>query len=369
MNTNYQPQLRKFISACCLLFAACFLLAVQAQAHDPGLSAAELKIEASSLAAHLTFAQGEIEALIPMDADGNGQITPEELGAAQPRLEALALKMLEIQIAQRSLLAQAARVQLDESQAIHFYLRFSRASGAQLNVRSAIITRLARGHRQYLTIRDAQGNTLAERMLDASSSAFEWRFVEAGSTAWPQSFLQFLLLGVEHILTGFDHLAFLLALLLAGGSFRAAVRIITSFTLAHSITLALATLNVLQLSPKIAEPLIAVSIVYVGLENVLRREAPRRWLLAFAFGLIHGFGFATALGELGIGSGGSGVVAPLFSFNLGVELGQVAMAALALPLIWKLRQQPLFAARYAPACSWLITLAGGYWLLERTVLK
>jgi len=122
------------------------------------------------------------------------------------------------------------------------------------------------------------------------------------------------------------------------------------------------------LPPSIVEPLIAVSIVYVGLENIFRREVKKRWLLTFGFGLIHGFGFATVLRELGIGSQGVSAVVPIFSFNLGVEIGQITIAALVLPLIWKLQQKPDFALRYAPACSLLVVLAGGWWLIERTLL-
>jgi hypothetical protein len=91
-------------------------------------------------------------------------------------------------------------------------------------------------------------------------------------------------------------------------------------------------------------------------------------VLTFAFGLVHGFGFASALKNLGVGAGVK-AVAPLLSFNLGVEIGQIAVAALVLPLIWKLRRRPRFVIRYVPACSILVALAGGYWLIERTILK
>jgi hydrogenase/urease accessory protein HupE len=174
---------------------------------------------------------------------------------------------------------------------------------------------------------------------------------------------------VEHILTGYDHLVFLLGLIIAGAGFRAVAKIITSFTLAHSITLALATLDVVRISPGLVEPLIAASIVYVGLENIFRRDLRWRWLLTFGFGLVHGFGFASVLKELGIGAGGVSTAVPLVSFNLGVEMGQIAIAALALPLIWKFRERPSFVVRYAPACSVLITLAGAFWFIERTLLK
>jgi hypothetical protein len=118
----------------------------------------------------------------------------------------------------------------------------------------------------------------------------------------------------------------LLALLLAGAAFREVAKIITAFTAAHSLTLALATFNVVQLSPAMVEPLIAVSIVYVGIENLVRHQLSRRWLLTFAFGLIHGLGFASVLRELGIGAQAGQALMPLLSFNLGVEIGQLIVA-------------------------------------------
>jgi hydrogenase/urease accessory protein HupE len=220
------------------------------------------------------------------------------------------------------------------------------------------------GHRQYMAVRDQRGNLLSERMLAAKANALE---IDAVPAAASRSFREFLTLGVEHILTGYDHLVFLLGLLIAGGSLAAAVKIITSFTVAHSITLAVATLGWINISPRIVEPLIAISIAYVGLENIFRRDLNRRWLLTFGFGLIHGFGFASVLREMGIGSAGEGVTLPLLSFNLGVELGQLAIASLILPLIWNLRRRTFFVSQFAPACSIMIALAGVYWLVIRTL--
>src|SRR6185295_17497952 len=124
------------------------------------------------------------------------------------------------------------------------------------------------------------------------------------------SYGAFVLLGIEHILTGYDHLIFLLGLLLAGASFKNVAKIITSFTVAHSITLALSTFDLVRIPSAVVEPLIAVSIVYVGLENIFRRDLKWRWLLTLGFGLVHGFGFASALRSLGIGSG-TGAAMPL----------------------------------------------------------
>lgn len=191
----------------------------------------------------------------------------------------------------------------------------------------------------------------------------------APAAAEPAVFGPFLRLGVEHIWTGYDHLLFLFGLLVVCARFRASVAIISCFTLGHSLTLALATLDVVNLPGRYAEPLIAASIVYVGVENLLRRgaEPPGRWVLTFGFGLIHGFGFAGVLRELGVGADGSGLAWPLFSFNLGVELGQIAIAAVVLPLIWRARKNEKFLRRGVPALSAVVALAGLYWLLQRTV--
>jgi hydrogenase/urease accessory protein HupE len=202
-------------------------------------------------------------------------------------------------------------------------------------------------------------------MLSAESKDLTFK---TNATSTSTSFLRFLTLGIEHILTGYDHLAFLLAVLLTGGSLLSNARIITSFTIAHSLTLALATFGVVSLPPNIVEPLIAASIVFVGIENLVRRQLARRWLVTFSFGLIHGLGFASVLRELGIGAMGIHGAIPLVSFNLGVELAQISIAALILPLIWKLEHRPSFMLKHVPTLSLLITLAGLYWLLTRTLV-
>lgn len=184
-------------------------------------------------------------------------------------------------------------------------------------------------------------------------------------TAWA-----FLRLGVAHIWTGYDHLLFLLGLLVVCRSFRSMVVIISSFTVAHSITLALATLDLVNLPGRLVEAIIAGSIFYVGMENLIRRGAePRgRGAVTFAFGLVHGLGFATVLRQLGVGAAGHGIAVPLFSFNLGVELGQIAIAAIFLPLIWQLRKNAAFLRYGIPLLSGLVAALGLYWLLERAIL-
>jgi hydrogenase/urease accessory protein HupE len=183
----------------------------------------------------------------------------------------------------------------------------------------------------------------------------------------PPSFTQFLALGVRHILTGYDHLLFLLGLLIACRTLRAVLGVVTCFTVAHSLTLALAGLGVVTLPSRLVESLIAATIVVVGIENLRGAPGPSRWryLLTFAFGLLHGFGFASALRDVGLGQNGAPIVLPLFGFNLGVEIGQIAVAAIALPILWRLRAVPRFARYGAPALSIGISAAGLIWLVQR----
>ena len=360
---------RRLVGAVCLLVACC-LWAAPALAHEIGLSVVELRVEHEHLSVQMTFAQSEVEALVAVEQKTTGNPVPVTPVPTRTGLEALALTALEITLDERPLQAGDVTVQPEPNNTIQFRLSFPMSAGSRLGVRSMLPARLTPGHRQFLVVRSKTGQTLAERILDGTGNTFQADLARLSlSEARPSSFHQFLVLGVEHILTGYDHVVFLLALLLAGGAFWNTAKILTSFTLAHSITLALAALDVARIPSSIVEPLIAVSIVYVGVENLLHDDLRWRWLLTFAFGLVHGFGFASVLRELGVGAAGVGVAVPLVSFNLGVELGQIGIMLLVLPLIWKLRSQPFFVMRCVPVCSLLVTLVGGYWLLQRTLFS
>lgn len=173
----------------------------------------------------------------------------------------------------------------------------------------------------------------------------------------------FFKLGIEHILTGYDHLLFLLVLLLRGGRLLSLLKIITAFTIAHSITLALAVLRVVTIPALIVEPAIALSIIWVALENLLRKDAPsQRWLISFCFGLVHGFGFASAIEPLGLPPGRLALA--LLGFNLGVEAGQAFVVALLLPLLLWMRGT-VWEPRVVRAASLGVVVMGVAWLVER----
>ncbi len=172
---------------------------------------------------------------------------------------------------------------------------------------------------------------------------------------------QFLRLGVAHIFLGYDHLCFLLALVVAS-RFRALVKIVTSFTLAHSLTLMLAALDIVRLPVRLVEAGIAATIVYVAVQNLRGVPTERRWLLTSGFGLIHGFGFANVLGEMNLPT--TGLVRCLLSFNVGVELGQLAFLAAAFPLVAWLRQGR-HERRAVVALSVVLALFGAAWFTDR----
>lgn len=174
---------------------------------------------------------------------------------------------------------------------------------------------------------------------------------------------EFLIWGAHHIFIGYDHIAFLLALLLGATKMGEMVKIVTSFTIAHSLTLLLAATGALTLNPRITEALIAASIVYVAVENYFVKNASYRWILTFGFGLVHGLGFSEVLRER-LGEVRS-VGVPIVSFNLGVELGQLAILAVAFPALAWIRKGETARVRVLRVGSAPLLLFGLGWLVER----
>lgn len=348
-----------------------------AWAHPPGLSSVDLSLTADQIVARVTFALQDIEAFSPMDSDLDAEVSDAEREAAKPAVAKLLAEQLRINSDDKDVLPMAlGKVDYDQQNNAHVEFHFQTVPQRQLMVQSKFLALLPDGHQQYVTVHDIAGNTISEKMLGKADDLLQLNLVavngEAQQPVQPgiSGFVAFLKLGVEHILTGYDHLLFLFALLAVTHSFWPALKIITFFTIAHSITLAFAGLNIIELPSSFVEPFIAATIVYVGVENLIRGDHPkgRQWL-TFGFGLIHGFGFASVLREMEITSGDTGILLPLLSFNLGIETGQIAVASIVLPCIWWLNNKPAIAGQFLKACSLLVSLMGAYWFLERTVLS
>jgi len=341
-----------------------------AAAHDPGLSSLTIRPCTSSLEATLTLAVKDAAEIAELDQNHDGSVTQTEFAQGRRQLHTAVARQVLIAADGKVANDKSIRSRLGENNNVEVRMNFGATVFSSLEIQSRLIASLPLGHRQYLQVQNSAGETVFERLLSANADRATVQMPRTNASVAlfeiVRSFANFLSLGVKHILAGYDHLLFLFGLLVVARGFVSALTIITSFTIAHSITLAVATLHIVQIPSRIVEPLIAASIVFVGVENLLRGDIPNaRRIVPFGFGLIHGFGFASALRGAGIGSGTGGVVLPLFSFNLGVELGQIMVAAVTLPIIWKLRENPIFVARWVPACSVAVALLGSFWLVER----
>jgi hydrogenase/urease accessory protein HupE len=217
-------------------------------------------------------------------------------------------------------------------------------------------------HQTFVNVYDA-GSLRRQAILDVHHATLEYF---TGSTQGTLAVIgKFVQAGIQHILIGPDHILFLIGLLLLGGSVRRLLVVVTSFTLAHSITLSIAALNIFSPSSRVVEPLIALSIVYVGCDNLLIRGGRdvRAWI-AFAFGLVHGFGFASVLREMDLPTRALGW--SLFSFNVGVEIGQLMVVVLVASALAALRYRSEAAGRrLAFAGSIVVVLAGTFWFVQR----
>jgi hypothetical protein len=236
------------------------------------------------------------------------------------------------------------------------------------------------GDTRELLIRDdlfdvfgADYHTLARIEVPGQTSQFvfgsearETRVSPGGRPGAGGGFVSFVLHGIEHILIGWDHLLFLLVLLLGGGGWLALAKIVTAFTAAHSITLALAALDIVAIPSRLVEAVIALSIAYVAAENLILRRVPsRRWVVSFGFGLVHGFGFSSVLRELGLST--DGLLVSLLGFNLGVEAGQALVVAVVLPALAILRATR-WEQRVVRSSSSAVLLVGVALFVERAFL-
>ena len=345
--------------------AACFFLTNRVvRAHDPGLSALDVRVQGRVISAQLSLAAADVALIVPDIA-------------ADPRLAVAGIARDRIRLSVNGVRIPAAvdDVRLDEGAArVQLSCAIPETTGRRLRltIESDVPNQVARGHRQLVVV-TAGDRAVAEALLDGTSRSVT---VDLGSdrsggpevphyTSAVRRAWQFFGVGVRHILTGYDHLVFLAGLLLAARSARELFVGLTAFTAAHSVSLALAVVAGARAPASIVEPIIAASIAWVGLENLVPGRSGVRVMVVFGFGLIHGMGFAEALSELGFGQSASEMAVALVSFNGGVEAGQLAVAVLLLPAIRVIKSRPVLAARLLPVCSTLIAFAGGYWLIER----
>ncbi len=354
-----------------LAVAAALLLCVtQARSHEVGLSRGTYALEGDRLHAELVLSRREVASVVPdLDADRDGQLTDAEIAAARPTMQRSLVDRIHVASGEATCPGALDDASLAEQDGILLHATYTCPGPiAHARLDFAVLGDLAPGHRHIARV--TGGVQVVETVISRAQRTFDVDAAPGGSPPSPsqpvkRDRLSLFGLGVEHILTGYDHLVFLLGLVLVGGRWRSLLWVVTAFTIAHSITLGLAALGVWAPRPSIIEPAIALSIAYVGVENFFVKNAEKRWRITFPFGLVHGFGFAGALREVALPK--ADVPAALFLFNAGVELGQLAVLALVLPALALLRRRPWFEKYGVRVASAAIVVAGTVWFVTRVV--
>ncbi len=370
----------KTLTACLAALLFSFSARV-ASAHAIGLSNGEYVATGTTLKAKLVFARGEVAQIAPaIDANRDGHVTAIEVKGARALLDERVVRGVAVRAGGEPCAGALTDAALTENDGLAIEARWAcpsmtraqaSATPGEMSVELGLLDDLARGHRHVARI---TGQATRDEILYGDNKSFTITPAPAGDDAASapapaprpvvSGFFAFFRMGVEHILTGYDHLVFLFGLVLLRARVKQLLAVVTAFTVAHSITLAVATLGLLAPSPRIVEPAIALSIAYVGIENFFVKDGSKRWRITFPFGLIHGFGFAGALREIDLPR--AEVPTALVSFNLGVEAGQLAVMALVLPAVILLRdKQAWFDPKAVRVLSGAVAVLGGIWFVTR----
>ncbi|MCI3922724.1 HupE/UreJ family protein [Paenibacillus sp. TRM 82003] len=358
-----------------------------AQAHFSSTGYSDISADEKNLYYKLYLTEHDVIEAMPLDVDGDGKLSEEELRGSQETLRKFASDSIAVtgdgRLTDTQLRAVALAEKADQRM-LEFDLvfPFEEPVGLYVIQYGVFYDGLDNNHRSFATIRigestvtqvinpnnnilQIQGSTADGTSSGASITGSSHDSASSAAAGWVQTFGAFTFMGMEHIWSGIDHLLFVFGLMLSArhAGRWTLVKLLTAFTIGHSVTLVLASLKLASASPVIVEPLIALSIVYVAVENIRKKEKVNlSWQVPALFGLIHGFGFAGLLEEAV--SGAENVALPLFSFNLGVELGQFAVVLAVLPLLWLLRQWTARPA-WVYVSSGTIGAFGCFWFVER----
>lgn len=356
-----------------VLFAGAIALGamVGSQAHQVNLSTARVKLSSDrSVSVEVGLKGSDADRLAGtgiFDAQRD-QVDPALMATAAEPIMAFVSAHIAVTGADGRACMPGTATLAPDGDGVIFRNRFAcRGVGGDIVYRSTVLTDTDPAARQVVLI--GEGNNAPQALLDATNTTVT---LSAPAPPLLATLERYLLTGIEHIFSGYDHIAFLIAVVLWARRLVPVIKIVTAFTIAHSITLSLATLNLVVIPGSIVEPAIAASIVYVAMENFFTSNIDRRWRVTFAFGLVHGLGFAAALREIGLPT--NAVAMSLAAFNIGVEIGQVAIVAVFVPALVALDRlmavesaKPARAVPLVYALSGLITALGSYLFITRVL--
>lgn len=361
------------------LMLALALAVMPALAHKPSDSYLSFNVDDAGLSGQWDIALRDLDFAIGLDADGDGQITWGETRARHAEIAAYALARLAVQADGADCAIEVpdqliARHSDGAYTVLQLRLACARQAPQALTISYRLFADIDPQHRGLLKLQSAGQTRTA--IFGPESRRQVFALAQASRLS---EFVDYAREGVWHIWIGFDHILFLLSLLLpavlvwqrgrwqAAPRFAAAfwdvIKIVTAFTLAHSFTLSLATLGWVALPTRWVESAIAASVVLAALNNLRPLLHGRRWMAAFGFGLIHGFGFASVLADLGLPAGA--LLLALIGFNAGVEAGQLAIVGVFLPLAFVLRRSGFYQRGVVIGGSLLIAALASVWLAER----
>jgi hypothetical protein len=354
------------IVAAALVFLFLLLYARPAGAHVIGLSRGDYTPRGAEVEAEITLRLDDAALAVPgLDANNDRQVTPDEIARSRQSLHGAFFGALAIEADGQPCTPSLDDAAFDPPDGLRLRATYAcPVEPTRLHLRFGFLDSLPSDHRHLATVHLPHGGDVDQLAVLARP---EMDVEMAGGAS--HGFGSLLRGGVEHILTGGDHLAFLLALVLGGtlvegrrmrvGSL---VAMLTAFTIGHSASLAIATLGGFAPGARFVEPAVALSVAYVGAENLFTRDVSHRWMLTLPFGFIHGFAFAGGLLPLGIPR--EQLPSALFAFNLGVEGGQLLVLAVALPPLLALRRYGWYPT-VARVMSGVIVLAGIVWFVQR----
>ena len=368
------------IARCLMVMALLLAWVLPAQAHKASDSYLSLNVQGERIDGQWDIALRDLEMAVGLDANGDAAITWDEVRARHEAIAAYALSRLKLSSEDAACPLRVTQHLVDShTDGAYAVLRLQAACPrpvATLTVDYNLLFDIDPQHKGLLRLTHGAMTGTAIFAPDARSQQLQ----VAAPAPWRQ-FADYVRHGVWHIWIGFDHILFLVSLLLPAvlvrhegrwqgrETLRASVidvlKIVTAFTLAHSLTLTLAALGALSLPSRLVESAIAASVILAALNNLWPLVHRWRALVAFAFGLIHGFGFASVLADLGLPQGA--LVLSLVGFNVGVELGQLAIVAAFLPLAYALRRGLFYRRVVLGGGSALIALIAMVWLAERAL--
>ncbi len=363
------------------VFALAFLTWMPAaQAHKASDSYLSLNVDGARIEGRWDIALRDLELAVGLDADGDGALTWDEVRARHGAIAAYALAHLKLSSGGSDCPLQVTQQLVDShTDGAYTVLKLRGTCAAPvdtLGLHYTLLAELDPQHRGLLAL--SHGKATSSAILGPDNPHPQLRLAEADGL---RQFLEYARQGVWHIWIGFDHILFLLSLLLPAvllyrerewvgreglrDAVLDVVRVVSAFTLAHSLTLTLAALGVLALPSRLVESAIAASVIVAALNNLRPLYQRGRVLFAFGFGLLHGFGFASVLADLGLPQGA--LLLSLVGFNVGVEIGQLAIVAVFLPLAWWLRKGLFYRRVLMLGGSAAIALVAAVWLLERAL--